>query len=321
MAYQGRCTSAGYGKETVWGTPVARTIWLPPLLGSATLARQVSKQQRNVHRCSGTVPVRRSHYIENDNVGGGVGHEVTYDNFGMVLEHVLGANATTGPTASKYTHTITLDEDVAAGLTIELIRGTSAVSEVFEGCYANTVTLTSEAGGLMTLSLDDIIGETSATRGAAGTATEPTSQILVKHFHAGQFNWNSVNYDIRSFSLSINNNYARRQQLGSKLTSKPERSGPIEITCDVTLEAAEALYSGYKDDTESDFTLTFTDPDSSTRTIGFTGHNSFIQDYGDPISDDGVVLSNMTFRVQGDGTDHGLKIVYENENSAVTDFG
>ena len=305
MAYLGRGSYVGIGEETTWGTAVAASHFRP--LISSSLTRTVSQLPRtDLHSASGSA-MRRSHFQESEEVSGSFSVLATYTgNIGLLLKHALGAAATTSTGGSPaYQHDYTLAAALPAGLSIENIRGTSGNSEKFEGCKINTLSLDVSAGSEMTCNFD-IIGETAAARASASTVSVASTESVVLHHQAGQFSFNSANYDLSSLSLTVNNNLDRRMLLGSKLTAEPTRSDFQEVTLSVELESTDALYVALTASTTSDASITFTD--SSSRTFTITLHNAYLSEFTDSIDGAGIVTASATFVGESDGTDEGLLI-------------
>jgi hypothetical protein len=307
--YHGRTAALGFAEESTWGTAVSRTNWRP--LISASLTRTVEKVPRP-HLLSGTASaMRRNHFTQADNAGGAFSVEATYDNIGMLLKHLMGTVSTVG--SDPYTHTYTLAQALPIGLTMEFNRGTGT-SEVLEGCKLNSSTLSVSAGGVMTLDCD-VIAETSAARGTAGTPSYATNQRPVLHSHAGQFSFNAVNYDLVDMSLTVNNALARRQLLGSAVTKEPLRSDFQSVELSVTLEVEDALYAALLADTQGDAAITFT---SGSLSFAITAQNAYLSAVTDPISDANIVRQSLTFVCESDGTDEGLSIAVTNNSASGT---
>ena len=307
MAGQGRSACIGFAAESTWGTAVSRTNWRPVI--SSNLLRVPSVIPRTDLHAGG--PTRRSKFIEREVAGGSVSVLATYDNIGLLLKTAMGASSTSG--TNPYTHVYTLDNDLPS-LTIENIRGTSTNSEVFEGAKIQSLGLSCSAGTEMTMDLD-FLAETGSARASAGTPSFAATEDVIRHHHAGQFTFNSVSYDLSSFSLSMTTGIDRRDLLGSKLTKEPLRTGYAEITLNVTLEQQDALYVALLAGTESDTSITFT---SGVKSFQVEVENAYIETASDPISDAGIIMQDVTIRGLSDGTNHGLKLTMINGNTAAT---
>jgi len=306
--YSGRGAALGIGEESTWGTAVSRVNWRPAI--SSNLLRTIERVPRPNLQTGAAGVMRRSHFTAADNAGGTCSIELTYENCGMWVKHLMGAAATTG--SGPYTHTYTLGT-LPTGLTVENVRGTGT-SEVFEGCRINTGTFSVSAGGVMSLEMD-IIAETSAARGSAPTPSYGAGDTPVLHSHSGQFGFNSASYDLVDMSLTVNNALARRQLLGSAVTKQPLRNDFQSIELSVTVEVEDALYAAFLADTQGDATISFA---TGSVSAGFTVHNAYLTGASDPVTSAGIVTQSLTFVGESDGSDEGLAIAIVNANSSAT---
>ena len=304
--YQGFGATLGHSEESTFGTAVSRTNWRP--LISSNLLRTIERVPRPNLITGAVGAMRRAHYTASDQAGGALSVEMTYENCGMLLKHLMGASATAGTT-----HTYTLGT-LPTGLTIENVRG-SGTSEVFEGCRINTGTLAVASAGVMTLDLD-IIAETSAARGAAGSATYGSGDTPILHSHAGQFSFDSANYDLVDLSITVNNALARRQLLGSAVTKQPKRSDFQSVEVSITVEVDDHLYAELLSGQTGDAQITFT---SGSLECAISMQNCYMTSVSDPVTGAGIVQQSVVFSAESDGTDEGLSIQITNGKSGATD--
>ena len=319
--YIGGGAAIGMGEEAAWGTAVARAYWLRCLPGANLRAVQ-GKVPRNPMQMGASALVSRSHYTTHQHVTGGFSTILGYQNCGPWLKHIFGDAGGAGAGGGPYTHTLTLgrlpSDSVKPGMTLELIRGNGTNSEVFEGCLANQVTFACATGGLMTMSFDDIIGETVSARAAKGSPTFGDDSPVL-HSDAGTLAWSGNTWTLGSWACKINWGLTRRQQLGSNLTLKPETANPLQVQWDITMLVDDAAYSEMLVDAEDDATITWT---SGTNSMAWTLQNAFIEgDVNDALDGPGPIMSRLTLKGQSDGTDDGLKLVLTNDQSAVEDNG
>ena len=310
--FLGRETSIGAGEESTWGTAVSRTNWRPA--ASVSLSRKVTQVPRPDLLSDSGSAMRRGHFQSEEVCDGSASIVATYDNIGIFLKHGIGTLADGGAGPDGFTHTYTTAAAPPTGLTVEAVRGTSGQSEVFEGVKINSLSLGVSSGEAMMLDMD-FIAQTGAARGSAGTPSYAATETLILHSQAGQFNFDSANYDLRSMTLKVENSLDRRQLLGSVLTSEPVRSDFMSITLDVELEAVDALYAALIAGTQSDATITFT---SGTRSMAITCQNAYLTTATDDIGDAGIVSISCSFMCESDGTDEGLSIVVTNSTSSGT---
>ena len=297
----------GIGKESTYGTAVARAVWL--YASSLGLKRTIEFGERD-NLASGGGVRRHKRYISADNVGGAINGGLTYENHGMVLEACFNnAVSTTG--AGPYVHTYTLGTTELSH-TIEQIRGDSTNSEVFEGCTVESWELSISSGGQTMLSTT-WIGETSAARAAKGTFTAGNGDEPVYHDDYSTLSWNSNTLDLYELRIRVTNSKVRRQPLGSTTTKQPGISGFREIEVEFTVQHLDndTPYANFLAEIEADATITATG--SGNNVCAITIQNMEITDVSDPIDSAGIILQRITARVRSDGTDHGLKFVMTND--------
>lgn len=314
--YLGRNSYMGVGEESTWGTAVSRTHWFR--LVSSSVKRVVEKRPRGVlAEVSGSAN-RRGHYIASDNVEGSVEILAGYEGMGLLLKHILhGTPSTTGPSGAIYTHVYALGAQEFNGLTVEIIKGTG-YAEVFEGCVVTKAAIKIEAAGLMRVTLD-LIGQTSGGETAAGTPTLTTNELDVIHHQGGSLTFNSVSYTPRSVTWTVDNKYARRQLLGSKLTQRPARSDFLDVFADIELEYdsdTTALFAALTADTQSDLALSFAG--TGGRTFGLTVHNAYLETLDMPLNGVGVLPMSLRLRGESDGSDQGFRVSIQNEQATAT---
>ena len=310
--YSGRGSVIGLATEDDYGTAKARSNWRPVI--SSSLTRTIEKVPRPSLRVGTLGAMRRSNYVSVDSAGGSFSVECTYENVGLLLHHWLGSSSTYTATGSApFTHTYKIAEDVPLGLTIENVRGTGT-SEVFEGARISSGTLSVASAGMMSFEAE-VIAETSAARGSAGTPSFGSGDTPVLHSHAGVMAWGGSSYDLIDFSVTVNNALSTRQHLGSAATKKPLRSDfqTVEVSC--TVECDDALMAAYLANTESDGTITFT---SGSQSFKVEFQNAYLSACSDPISDASIVQQSLTFTCQSDGTNEGIEITVINANATAT---
>jgi hypothetical protein len=319
MSIQGRNTTVGLGEESTWGTEVARSAWIA--VASVELAGKASYLQSDSLLHGSGVSANAGHMtLEKIELGGSIEAPLFYEGgsaIGLLLKHALGTVSTTG--AGPYTHTFTLAGALPTGLTLEVIRGSTALAEEIYGAKISRLELSVSAGQQMRAKVD-LIAKNQQARASGGTPSIGT-RYPVLHKHAGaNFAFNSVNYStVTSFKLVIDNKLTREQVLGSEYTQEPVRSQHQEVTVEIELNAvAETLYIAHLAGTEASGSYSFTD---GTNTLAFTFHNLKVIEYGDPISGPGTIKQKVKFRaLLGSSTNYGLSVALTNsKSSAVTD--
>ncbi len=307
----------GLAEESTWGTAVSRDTWIRG--NSSGLQVDVVKKRRpDLYLSTTGAPIK--HYTEKQDAGGTIEVLFGFEGHGKIIKHALwGTPTTTGPSSSLYTHTYPLAADPPTGLTIEEVRGTDAsgtnAARVYEGCLIDSVTWELSAGGLLTETLD-IIAETAAAESSAGTPSFTTNEIEALHSAAGSLAWNSTNYaDIRTMKVSVKRNLARRNRLGSHLTSKPVPGVP-EIMMEFEIDTTNADWlTGLTADTESAATITITG--SGSRSVAFAVHKAYVHSVSDPIQGPDVITQKVTLIGQWSSTtDRGITVTVINTQSS-----
>ena len=291
---RGQGLAFGIGEESTWGTAVARDTWQRGV--SSSLQVKVRKKPRpDLYGAS--VGTRIKHYTEAQDAGGTVEPLFGFEGCGKWIKHALwGSPTTTGPSGGIYTHTYVLGAEPPAGLTIEEIRGIDSsgtnASRVYEGCMINSATWELSAGGILSFAAD-IIAETAAAEGSAGTPTFTTNEIEVLHSGAAALSWNSASYvDIRSVKITLNNNLGRRNRLGSTLTSKPAPTDFREVMIEFEIDTQDStLLAGLTADTEANASIQITG--TGTRSMTFTVHKAYVDDVSDPISGPDLIVQKV----------------------------
>ena len=295
------------GKETTWGAAISTTI------SNRINTVSIQKTQERNPKANLSVPssgVLGGLYDGFLTVEGSVEMPVMYRGLGLLLEMALGNLATTG--SDPYTHVF--DPDLTLGsATLEVQRGTGINNQMerFTGVKVSSLSISCEAGGEMVATLE-FIGKTSLARGTNITSSFGTGTSVL-HFHAGQLNFNSVNYDVRSFSFNVTNNLERRDLLGSKETAEPAVGDVRTITLEATLDIEDdTLQAAFIAGTQSNATLNFT---SGASQIQFDLTNALITEHSDPVTAFGRVEQTVTFTGLADASNVGGKITLINDDA------
>lgn len=305
----GRNSKIGFGAEVTYGTAVARTNWHCPI--SANVTRKMTRVPRPT-LCAGAGGVQKYHALSRDETGGPIELMMRYRGMGLPMEAAMGSVADAG--SGPYTHTFTLgDQQTLPSLTCEQIRGSSGDSETFEGMKINRFVIrVSSADPYMYLSLDTLC-ETAAAVTTAGSPTDGDDVPVLFH-QSGQFAWNSVNYDLISLEITVENNLGSRVKLGSAASQEHEPTDRRVVTARVTLEVEDALYTAHLADTNNqDATITFTGTGNDA--LAITLENAYVDAVDNPINSHGLIQQTVTFKCEDDGTNLGLKLVFTNDDA------
>lgn len=306
----GRGSAVIIGKESTWGTAVARTNTLNVL--SHGFRRDLQKRVVPVLNLGG--PTHRETDEEVDNAVWTLEALPTYENFGMLLEAILGASATTGPSGSDYTHTYTISGAAPSGLSMEPIYGTATDAPTYEGCSVQRARWAVSSGELMRISVSGF-AETHAAPTPATAPSLGSGQTYMRASHGGTFDFNSNNIQCSSFEVEVQTGVASPRKIGSAAVTAPSRS-VAEITGQITLIFQDwTQHTEFVSDTQGDGSIVFT---SGSLTCTFNLQNMKWTGASQPVSSHGLISQTLQFRCLGDGTNHGLSVVVVNTNSSAT---
>ena len=237
-----------------------------------------------------------------------------YEGVGVWLKYALGS-ATSSPGPAPFTHQYAANTTDLPTFGIKFQRGSGAV-EQFKGCMSSTMTLSANVGEEAKLACS-IIAQTSASRDPAGITPSFGDGEQVYHYEAGKMGFNSVNYDLYSFELTIDNKLETRYVLGSTLTASPDVNDIREVTLSVTCGLEDQfLYNAQLDGTASDLTFTFT---SGADEFQVYLYNAVVMEYDDSITTAGRLERTATFKGFADAVQPGaVKIIVVNQDSSAT---
>lgn len=315
MPNLGAGSGLGIAAESTWGTPVSITNWLR--ITNISLAREISTVPvENLGNLSSAIELHREHYVETDFAGGSFEWNAAYDDSTVfMLGHIIGDVSTTGG-GDPYSHSFTLSNPTAPGLTLENVLGDSTNSETFEGCLVASAEFSIEKGGIAKWSCT-ILAQTSAAIASSSSETLSTTTSYILHNQCGQAAWGGNNFDLKSLKVAIDNKLERRQLLGSALSAKPVRTGSPEVKITAVLEYSDDnFYTGFLAGTVSDFAITFTGTGTNTQVI--TAHNAVIMSATRPTSGRGVTELTVELMAFSDAVDGGLTWLITNANTTAT---
>lgn len=313
----GRGAFIKLGEESTYGT-VASSTPVNNRIISASFQKTQEKERKTHLSQSGAGGFQNGHFEAFLNVGGSIDLPLLYEGTGMLLKAAIGAVSTTDLGATedpRYRHDYEPATDgELPSLSIGLQRGTGSY-EVFKGCKVTTMSISGTAGEEVTASFE-LIAQDANSRGTATTANFGTGRQIF-HFESGDLSYNSADYKMKSFELSLDNKLERRNVLGDKKTLEPITNDVKDITLSVTLEMEDnALYTAYLAGTQSDVEFTFTNSDDDTCNVLI--RNCYITDYDDSINTFGAIERTMTFVGEGDSSDEAIRIrVTNNQSSGV----
>jgi hypothetical protein len=315
--HRGFGASIGIGVESVYGTPVARTNWLrgTTVSGRRTLDKPLVPHLGDLSQVS---TMMRNFYTASDNASGTISYPLAYDDSSVLLaRHTFGTNADGG--AGPFTHTMTLSSPLPGPLTVEQISGTPAtgnMTEVFTSCLINTTRYIFEVGKIAMVE-HDFIAQTSGGLVAAGTPSQNVTREYVQHQQAGtSFSVFGSVLAVRKFTIAINRNLQRNQELGALTTQIPIEGGlEIEMEAQVLWQSA-TWYTNYLNSTQGNLQLTFTG--TSSRSLAITSQNVLVVDRSAPVNTAGGILETIKLRPHADASNQGLSMVFTNGNAVHT---
>ena len=322
---QGRTTTVGIGEESTLGTPVSRTNWMK-VFSVSGFEEKISKEKipHLYHGAAGS-PTFADVYSGAVTVEGKITGVFLYEGCGMLLKAVMGANPSSAA-GTPNTHTFHMGTAIQP-LTLEINRGTGGQSEIFTGCCVRSMTLTIEHGSPIKFEADIIGQKASANRSSAGSPTFAAfnktnlKRYAAKPFHAASPVWNSVTYAIHGKTvITIDRRLEGVPVLGSRYIGDVVASdyGTVSISCD-RINDGDTLYNGYKGDTVSDWTQTWTnDWDTADQALRITARNAMIMDNGTDLSGAGNQEEKVTWEAFSDDTDNAFSIEIDNGNASAT---
>lgn len=308
----------GIGIESTWGTAVARTNWLRMV--SMGLRRMPTFQSEPHLGSLGTAStMHRFPYQESDFAGGPLSWVAAYDDSTvLMMQHMLGAVATTGPVSTAYTHLCTLASPVPIGLTLEQISGkgnagsTLNTNEVFEGCKLVGGKISLTAGGLLMVETD-VIAQTSGGETTNGTPSYSAGGNMIKHNQCSGVSLGGNARAIQSFTINIERDLQRRHEIGSLFTSEPHEES-LMVTAELrTKWQTDAFYTALLAGTQADLTIPFTGSGDNALTI--TLHNVQLQDLTKDSGSRGSIDQVIKLRAFADASDQGCALSFVNANA------
>lgn len=310
--YEGANADIGAGVETTYGTPVSITNWVETNNYALTVnvQKRMFRTLRQNSRFGRTAPVTLLH-----EVGLTMDLDMSYDFQGWIWRAALGTSSSAG--GGPYNHTY----DAAYPLpsyTIAADLGGSGNSRTVNGCVVNTLTARWTPEDLAQLSVE-WIGRQAAAPASEGSPTYG-AVIPVKGLSEVALVWNSLTFttELKSVSLTINNNLQRSYNAGSVYTAIPfsqgERVTELQVEVEYGSVLANALATAAEGVTSSDAVLTVT---NATQTIVVTLYNAQIHGNSVPaVSGPDQLVYTITLRGQGDDTDPAIDVVITNASAS-----
>ena len=252
----------GIGKESTYGTPVARTNFFE--INDESLAVE---EGRIESAALAKVGIRNTKVAKGAiGVAGDFSFDATYAGWERLLDYLLGGHTSIQPDVtsnpSVWDHVYSISDSLPTSMTMEVFRGSENFvtnpnySFIYEGCQITSGTFNCGADDLLKCGFS-VIGE-DENKGAMSTPVYTDSKLAV--YHQGLVKWNNDDVEVSNFSITINNALEGRPKLGSRKTRQPKRSGKLEVTGSFQAEfVGWDEYNDFRNATERAFAADFTD--------------------------------------------------------------
>jgi hypothetical protein len=230
----------GFGVESTYGTPVARTTFFE------FMSEGVKLDQGREARSSLRGRSRNRRGQKKHAVAGSIETQMQVNGMELLLKHAIGSDVITG--TNPYTHTFSLTRALPVGLSLEVNRDSSNIgatsSFLYDGCQISKMTLKHAVGDFLKVTWD-LVGEGDSSLVAVST---PTFAVFTG------FDWpdfvctiNSVNVNVKSLDeLVLDNNLATdRYNLGANKRKGLGGNGNRSISAKITVEFASLVELNY----------------------------------------------------------------------------
>jgi hypothetical protein len=224
----------GYVSETVVGTPVTVTRFLP--FDSETLDGAPDQIYSDGIIAGHTMRPAASRQLGNVNTSGSVQHELYTTGIGLLLKHALGTVVTTG--AGPYVHTFTPGTSLGASLTVQAGVpgvGGAVATKTMAGAKISSWEIKHAVGENSTLGID-LRGMSIAFNTALATASFPALGGIPFVSKNVTVTIGGVAVCAREITLKGENPLAERRCLGSTGQLEPLQNAYRSFTGDMTLE-------------------------------------------------------------------------------------
>jgi len=284
----------GIGRETVWGTSVARTKFneLVRFSGGLKIDRSFGAAFRGIQKRRHFAAKRFAEF------------ETVVEGYYEGIEHYLKAlfntfSPTTGPTnVTVMTHTYTPTVLLLPGWSIEIEKDVQAF--LYEGAKASSGTFSFAIDQLMQLAIQWFAEDETQVSHTAPTYPPETQA----RWDQCTIEVDDVAFDCRSIELTMDNKLnTDRRKLGTTLIKEPARGARMEVTgrFEADFEAVGDFYNKYANNTEfkveviqTGATIAGSSP-ATSESIAFTLPRCIAT--GEPIEivDEGVIKAGLSF--------------------------
>lgn len=214
----------GFAKETVWGTPVARTLFAENDEDGIKAIRERADAAKFRGRWKNLIVPGKS------GAAGPIGLELHYEGPEVLIEHLMGADAVTTdvdvPNNVKQ-HVFKLSDSPRIGLSLETFRGASK-SVLYNGVRVTGGTFTIEQDAIARLSMDCIAKQEDNTITATSPSFPSHNPILWSDV---KLEWGAVEKEVQRFECTVGVNLdGDRRKLGDREILAPQPADRGEVT-------------------------------------------------------------------------------------------
>lgn len=327
MSTSGLGAQLSVGKESTWGTPVARNRWFEFRQEGLQLDKEFLRSRQLKAGAMFQTSTRR--VATTKGVSGQVTMEVPNKSFGIFLDQLHGNVVTPvqqGATAAYLqTHNIGTTDPAAKSLTVQVGKpdvGGTTRAFTYPGAKVQAITFAAQVGEFLTAQIDlDAKDEDTAT--ALDTPAYPAS-LRSFDFTQGVVLLNGASAGVvKGFSLPLKFEYANdRFSLGSTVKSAPLVNGYPDIspTLDIEFKDLATAYNLFTAGTIVSLVLTFTGPliaSTFYETIKFTMSAVGLNGESPTVEGPDLLMQNITCEVLDDGTNPPLKIEYTSTDTTI----
>ena len=229
---------AGFSEESTWGTEgTPRTKFLPLLRGGDGLG--VSEDPIISDRMAVGVKASTDFNLGPISVNGDIEVEVYPEGIEMLLDHAMGAVATTQPDVTNdptvYQHVFSLSDALqdGKGLSVEIDRGAAVF--VYTGCKVDSMRLSARLNEYLKARFS-LVGKDQVIEASPSTPTFPAMNPYV--FTEGVFKWGVTTVGISNATIELRNNLDsdRRTTVSGRNILEPVRGRKREVTFECEVE-------------------------------------------------------------------------------------
>ncbi len=252
----GWAAQCGYGIESVYGTGVTPTRFLP--FASENVNNKIARIDSSGILAGRYTMDLAQFRTGNKEIGGTIVHPLFDHSTILLFKHAIGTYAVTG--TNPYTHTMSPGDLFGLGLTTQIGRpGTGGTIHPFtwSGCKINKWKLECKQNAIAMLTLD-LIAQDETTATALATVSY-ASNLLPVYFAQAAVTVNGTTLPVKDCTIDGDNHLARRYFLGSPLTSEPIPDQTRDYTLSLVPELIDLVeYNRYVAGSTMQFILTLT---------------------------------------------------------------